>query len=75
MTDPDNLGTVVKSLPPDCESGGLNGQIGIQITGGQLPYTINWYVEDQTLMIQIIRISLLEQYRNRTSLQDLLPEL
>ena len=25
LTDPDNLGTIVKSLPPDCASGGLNG--------------------------------------------------
>ena len=75
LTDPDNLGTVVKSLPPDCESGGLNGQIGLQITGGQLPYTINWYAEDPRALNDPDNpgYRLLEQYRNRTSLQDLLP--
>ena len=75
LTDPDNLGTVVKSLPPDCESGGLNGQIGIQISGGQLPYTINWYVEDPRALANPENPGYrqLDQYTNRTSLQDLLP--
>ena len=75
LTDPDNLGTVVKSLPPDCESGGLNGQIGVQITGGQLPYTINWYAEDPRALNDPNNpgYRLLNEYTNRTSLQDLLP--
>jgi len=75
LTDPDNLGTVVKSLPPDCSSGGQNGQIGIQISGGQLPYVINWFVEDPRYLNTEDNIGYrpLNEYENRTSLQDLLP--
>ena len=75
LTDPDNLGTVVKSLPPDCASGGLNGQIGVQISGGQLPYVINWFVEDPRYLNTEDNIGYrpLNEYENRTSLQDLLP--
>ena len=75
LTDPDNLGTVVKSLPPDCSSGGQNGQIGIQISGGQLPYVINWFVEDPRYLNSEDNIGYrpLNEYENRTSLQDLLP--
>ena len=75
LTDPDNLGTVVKSLPPDCSSGGLNGQIGVQISGGQLPYVINWFVEDPRYLNTEDNIGYrpLNEYENRTSLQDLLP--
>ena len=46
LADPNNVGGFVKSLPPDCTGGGLNGKIGIQVTGGQLPRSVNWYVED-----------------------------
>ena len=75
LTDPDNLGTIVKSLPPDCASGGLNGQIGLQISGGQLPYVINWFVEDPRYLNTEDNIGYrpLNEYQNRTSLQDLLP--
>ena len=75
LTDPDNLGTIVKSLPPDCASGGLNGQIGVQISGGQLPYVINWFVEDPRYLNTEDNIGYrpLNQYENRTSLEDLLP--
>ena len=30
LADPNNVGSFVKSLPPDCTGGGLNGKIGIQ---------------------------------------------
>ncbi|MEN8812741.1 MAG: hypothetical protein ABF277_05460 [Candidatus Arcticimaribacter sp.] len=75
LTDPDNLGTIVKSLPPDCASVGLNGQIGLQISGGQLPYVINWFVEDPRYLNSDDNIGYrpLNEYQNRTSLQDLLP--
>ena len=75
LSDPENLGTVVKSLPPDCSSGGLNGQIGVQISGGQLPYVINWFVEDPRYLNSVDNIGYrpLNEYENRTSLQDLLP--
>ena len=80
LTDPDNLGTVVKSLPPDCSSGGLNGQISVLVNGGQLPYTISWFAEDPRYLTQG-----LSGYRpldgsnggpdftNRTTLDGLLP--
>ncbi|MGB2397759.1 MAG: hypothetical protein ACPH63_03555, partial [Flavobacteriaceae bacterium] len=71
LDDPDNLGSKVKSLPPDCSSGGVNGEIGIQIIGGQLPYIIEWFVEDPRSASGYSRLD--DKYQNRTSLQDLLP--
>jgi len=75
LADPDNVGSLVKSLPPDCTGGGLNGKIGIQVTGGQLPRSINWYVEDPRYLNDPVSPGYrpLTEYDNRTSLDDLLP--
>ena len=69
------LATSLKSIPPDCTGGGLNGKIGIQVTGGQLPRSINWYVEDPRYLNDPTYPGYrpLSEYDNRTSLDDLLP--
>ncbi|MDB9823954.1 gliding motility-associated C-terminal domain-containing protein [Flavobacteriaceae bacterium] len=73
LTDPAQPGTLVRSLPPECSSGGFDGRIGIQITGGQLPYTIKWYVEDPRELASGDGYRELPEYQNSTSLQNLLP--
>ena len=81
LTDPNNPGTVVKSLPPDCSGGGLNGQISILVNGGQLPYTINWFAEDPRYLNANSAIGYRpldgtngsQNFTNRTSLDGLLP--
>ena len=75
LADPNNAGNFLKSLPPDCTSGGLNGKIGIQVAGGQLPRSINWYVEDPRYLNDPVYPGYrpLSEYDNRTSLDDLLP--
>ena len=72
LTDPAQPGTLVRSLPPECTSGGFDGRIGIQITGGQLPYTIKWYVEDPRELASGDGYRELPEYQNSTSLQNLL---
>ena len=75
LADPNSVGSLVKSLPPDCTGGGLNGKIGIQVTGGQLPRSINWYVEDPRYLNDPVSPGYrpLNEYDNRTSLDNLLP--
>ena len=46
LPDPTDPSVQVKSLSPDCSSGGLDGRIGVVLSGGLLPYTINWFVQD-----------------------------
>ena len=75
LADPNNVGNFLKSLPPDCTSGGLNGKIGIQVVGGQLPRSINWYIEDPRYLNDPVSPGYrpLSEYDNRTSLDELLP--
>ena len=75
LADPSNVGNYLKSLPPDCTSGGLNGKIGIQVSGGQLPRSINWYLEDPRYLNDPANPGYrpLTEFDNRTSLDDLLP--
>ena len=51
LTDRDDPSLLVKSLSPDCESGGLDGRIGVVLSGGLLPYEITWFVEDSTAVV------------------------
>ncbi|MDB2702515.1 gliding motility-associated C-terminal domain-containing protein, partial [Flavobacteriaceae bacterium] len=73
LSDPEQLGVLLKSLPPDCSSGGFDGRIGVQITGGQLPYTIKWFAEDPRQLASGNGYRELTEFENRTSLQNLLP--
>ena len=75
LADPNNVGNFLKALPPDCTGGGLNGKIGIQVAGGQLPRSINWYIEDPRYLNDPVSPGYrpLSEYDNRTSLDDLLP--
>ncbi|MCH1518718.1 MAG: gliding motility-associated C-terminal domain-containing protein, partial [Flavobacteriaceae bacterium] len=73
LSDPDQLGVLFKSLPPECSSGGFNGKIGVQVIGGQLPYTIKWFAEDPRELVNGNGYRELTQYQNSTSLQNLLP--
>ena len=77
----DNDGKTVKSLPPDCDAVTANGKIKIEVTGGQLPYQINWYIEDLSTVSVASSGSTstpagykyLDSYKNQTSLSDLIP--
>ena len=77
----DNDGNTVKSLPPDCDAVTANGKIKIEVTGGQLPYQINWYIEDLSTVSVASSGSTstpagykyLDSYKNQTSLSDLIP--
>ena len=53
----------------------LNGKIGIRVAGGQLPRSINWYIEDPRYLNDPTTpgYRALSDYDNRTSLDDLLP--
>ena len=75
LADPNDAGNFLKSVPPDCTGGGLNGKIGIQVNGGQLPRSINWYIEDPRYLNDPTYPGYrpLSEYDNRTSLDDLLP--
>ena len=66
-------GLKVKSLPPKCDSGGFNGKIAIELTPGQLPYTIKWYAEDLTLFATGNGYRELPGYENSIYLENLLP--
>ena len=72
LADPNNVGDP-SALPPDCTGGGLN-KIGIQVSGGQLPRSINWYIEDPRYLNDPVSPGYrpLSDYDNRTSL-DLIP--
>ena len=75
LPDPTDSSVQVKSLPPDCSSGGLDGRIGVVLSGGLLPKKINWFVEDPTSLTSISNpgYRALPGSENRTSLDDLLP--
>ena len=75
LTDPDDSSLKVKSLPPDCTSGGLNGQIGIAIDGGQLPIEITWFIEDPTTLTAATNPGYrpLSQFTGKANLRDLVP--
>ncbi|MGY8967919.1 MAG: hypothetical protein ACKVHT_05405, partial [Flavobacteriales bacterium] len=75
LPDPTDSSVQVKSLPPDCSSGGLDGRIGVVLSGGLLPKKINWFVEDPTSLTSILNpgYRALPGSENRTSLDDLLP--
>ena len=75
LSDPTDPSVQVKSLPPDCSSGGLDGRIGVVLSGGLLPYTINWFVEDPTSLTNAANpgYRALPGSENRTSLDGLLP--
>ncbi len=67
----------VKVLPPNCMSTRSNGQIGIEISGGLRPYTIEWYKEEiqsetvtASSSVELVR---LEEATNSTHLQNLEP--
>ena len=67
----------VKVLPPNCMSTRSNGQIGIEISGGLRPYTIEWYKEEiqsetvtASSSVELVR---LEGATNSTHLQNLEP--
>jgi hypothetical protein len=67
----------VKVLPPNCMSTQSNGQIGIEISGGLRPYTIEWYKEEiqpetatASSSVELVR---LEGATNSTHLQNLEP--
>ena len=75
----------MKSISPNCDSGGLDGQIGINLEGGLLPYQITWYVEDPTVVTpnaivdpndpssRLLGYRELPNYSNRTYLDGLIP--
>ena len=75
LPDPTDPSVQVKSLSPDCSSGGLDGRIGVVLSGGLLPYTINWFVQDtlspNTAANPTYRA--LPGTENTTSLDSLLP--
>ena len=75
LPDPTDSSVQVKSLPPDCSSGGLDGRIGVVLSGGLLPKKINWFVEDPTGLTSaaIPGYRALPGSENRTSLDGLLP--
>ncbi|MDB4152815.1 gliding motility-associated C-terminal domain-containing protein [Flavobacteriaceae bacterium] len=75
LSDPTDPSVQVKSLSPDCSSGGLDGRIGVVLSGGLLPYTINWFVEDPTSLTNAANpgYRVLPGSENRTSLDGLLP--
>ena len=75
LPDPTDPSVQVKSLSPDCSSGVLDGRIGVVLSGGLLPYTINWFVQDtlspNTAANPTYRA--LPGTENTTSLDSLLP--
>ncbi len=75
LPDPDNPTQLVKSLPPDCTSGGLNGRIGIDVAGGLGPIDITWFIEDPTTLTAATNPGYrpLPEFNNRTSLDNLVP--
>jgi len=75
LTDPTDLSVQVKSLPPDCSSGGLDGRIGVVLSGGLLPKEINWFIEDPTSLTSASNpgYQALPGNENRTSLDSLVP--
>ena len=83
LDDPNTVGIVeeLKSLPPDCDSATENGKISLEVTGGQLPYQINWYIEDLSTVSatvsgstsNIVGYKLLSQYQNQLNLNNLTP--
>ena len=83
LDDPDTPGVIekLKSLPPDCDSATENGKISLEVTGGQLPYQINWYIEDLSTVSATVSGStsnltgykLLSEYQNQLNLNNLSP--
>ena len=83
LDDPNTVGVLeeLKSLPPDCDSATENGKISLEVTGGQLPYQINWYIEDLSTVSatvsgstsNIVGYKLLSQYQNQLNLNNLSP--
>ncbi len=85
LPNPDDPTELVKSISPNCDSGGLDGQIGINLEGGLLPYQITWYVEDPTVVTpnaivdpndpssRLLGYRELPNYSNRTYLDGLIP--
>jgi hypothetical protein len=75
LPDPTDPTVKVKSLSPDCSSGGLDGRIGVVLSGGLLPKKISWFVQDtlspSTAANPTYRA--LPETENRTSLDNLLP--
>ncbi|MEK9613904.1 MAG: gliding motility-associated C-terminal domain-containing protein, partial [Flavobacteriaceae bacterium] len=67
----------VKVLPPNCMSTQSNGQIGIEISGGLRPYTIEWYKEEiqpeTAIASSSVELVRLEGATNSTHLQNLEP--
>ncbi|MDG1385624.1 MAG: hypothetical protein P8P33_01220, partial [Flavobacteriaceae bacterium] len=75
LPDPTDSSVQVKSLPPDCSSGGLDGRIGVVLSGGLLPKKINWFIEDPTSLTSAANpgYRALPGSENRTSLDGLVP--
>jgi hypothetical protein len=83
LDDPNTPGVIekLKSLPPDCDSATENGKISLEVTGGQLPYQINWYIEELSTVSatvsgstsNIVGYKLLSQYQNQLNLTNLSP--
>ena len=77
LTDRDDPTLLVKSLSPDCESGGQDGRIGVELSGGLLPYEITWFIEDPTAVVSGTSGSSVyipvPDSTNRTSLDGLVP--
>ena len=83
LPDPTDPTLKVKSLSPDCsisqvETGTISelyGSIGVRLSGGLLPYTISWFVQDtlspSTAANPTYRA--LPETENTTSLDNLLP--
>ena len=74
LTDRDDASLLVKSLPPNCESGGQDGRIGVILSGGLLPYEITWFLEDPTVVALGTSAYIpVPDSTNRTSLEGLTP--
>ncbi|MDC3132794.1 hypothetical protein OA501_01110, partial [Flavobacteriaceae bacterium] len=46
LSSTESTTTLVKVLSPTCETSTPNGQIGISISGGSSPYSIQWFKEE-----------------------------
>ena len=65
----------VKALAPNCLSSTPNGQIGVEISGGLRPYTIEWFKEQITSATDLVSATNslipLPNFTNRTYLNNL----
>ena len=68
LVDPDTK-LLVKSLPPDCESGGSDGKISVKVSGGLSEYEITWSIENPSTLGTYDPLPKFTGYRTLTDLE------